>query len=843
MAKGYREYIADLVKWTSFELEDEMEEAKAEFFGSDEEAEIYEHDDLAQTLFELWFILRRPCNASGMTPLDIFISETRDILPKKERKIYKGFRDNILGFFKVVEIGPLIKLRDLSTRNEYSIFQPQGTWEELSRGEEVAEESEASPLELGGCIAGSLLPFEDFWVLTGASVVFSEQTSYLIERRFRRQRDIIEVSYRDIFQFLSEPPLEEEERLDSVRERISSILAECDIASKFTVENLEKRLKKTSPEKLPQAMGKILTDLGIPSEDINRELIGLLSKLHDLLKGGKEVGLLSKLRGLVKGKKEESATGPWEKAFIKDLFDYLQLKIHPDSYPDPKQLQKAVDKAEEEWLNTSQEELADRTPREVIREERRKLDHPHPDEISYKASLMPIEFKLPIHAEEERIIEEYHRAFGEHRKGDFNQAIEIYESILPQFEERPDSFRLLGNLGACYALIGQKEKGLEYLRKALEINPDYEFAKLNIQKMEEMSPEELTLMGIARKRFVEGLEKLWSFEKIEKMSTREIEKKMKKLVPVFDLKKFVDKTENYFSYIDLCEEEYEPFSVAEGYDEDFAWRACGVLWQRLLPDRPTVEHFDAELDEKLGELLETKDEERDKEVVKLSLEILGLIKSRFISETPEGYKLKDGFYQRYQEEDMIYELDSVAKDMLFNLHNERRHEERIEWAEVLYEAFRDDDFLQHKADSFIALGEEEEGERTYQEILERNPENFWYHVHAGDAFSIPQRKDPKQARKYYLQALEIAKAQTGSNEALENLEIACERLLNLAEGTGNKSETSYYRKELSGLRGSSLPVSSSLLEPRSPAKQKVGRNDPCPCGSGKKYKKCCGSEL
>src|SRR5207248_1770693 len=24
---------------------------------------------------------------------------------------------------------------------------------------------------------------------------------------------------------------------------------------------------------------------------------------------------------------------------------------------------------------------------------------------------------------------------------------------------------------------------------------------------------------------------------------------------------------------------------------------------------------------------------------------------------------------------------------------------------------------------------------------------------------------------------------------------------------------------------------------------KVGRNDPCPCGSGKKYKKCCGADL
>jgi SWIM/SEC-C metal-binding protein len=34
-----------------------------------------------------------------------------------------------------------------------------------------------------------------------------------------------------------------------------------------------------------------------------------------------------------------------------------------------------------------------------------------------------------------------------------------------------------------------------------------------------------------------------------------------------------------------------------------------------------------------------------------------------------------------------------------------------------------------------------------------------------------------------------------------------------------------------------------LLNPRQPkiAEKKIGRNDPCPCGSGKKYKKCCGT--
>ena len=33
------------------------------------------------------------------------------------------------------------------------------------------------------------------------------------------------------------------------------------------------------------------------------------------------------------------------------------------------------------------------------------------------------------------------------------------------------------------------------------------------------------------------------------------------------------------------------------------------------------------------------------------------------------------------------------------------------------------------------------------------------------------------------------------------------------------------------------------MNPKPPPRQvdKVGRNDPCPCGSGKKFKKCCGA--
>jgi preprotein translocase subunit SecA len=37
------------------------------------------------------------------------------------------------------------------------------------------------------------------------------------------------------------------------------------------------------------------------------------------------------------------------------------------------------------------------------------------------------------------------------------------------------------------------------------------------------------------------------------------------------------------------------------------------------------------------------------------------------------------------------------------------------------------------------------------------------------------------------------------------------------------------------------PPDDKPIEPIRNRGERVGRNDPCPCGSGKKYKKCCGA--
>jgi len=44
-----------------------------------------------------------------------------------------------------------------------------------------------------------------------------------------------------------------------------------------------------------------------------------------------------------------------------------------------------------------------------------------------------------------------------------------------------------------------------------------------------------------------------------------------------------------------------------------------------------------------------------------------------------------------------------------------------------------------------------------------------------------------------------------------------------------------------GNSSSSATTVRTAQKPKNEAGEKVGRNDPCPCGSGKKYKKCCGA--
>jgi len=72
-----------------------------------------------------------------------------------------------------------------------------------------------------------------------------------------------------------------------------------------------------------------------------------------------------------------------------------------------------------------------------------------------------------------------------------------------------------------------------------------------------------------------------------------------------------------------------------------------------------------------------------------------------------------------------------------------------------------------------------------------------------------------------------------------------ERLREMCVDSGRPDEARQFAEQAKRLRGEHIhPAARSA--PASPPgsttrRVKVGRNDPCPCGSGKKFKKCCGS--
>ncbi|MBT6232605.1 MAG: preprotein translocase subunit SecA, partial [Nitrosomonadales bacterium] len=90
------------------------------------------------------------------------------------------------------------------------------------------------------------------------------------------------------------------------------------------------------------------------------------------------------------------------------------------------------------------------------------------------------------------------------------------------------------------------------------------------------------------------------------------------------------------------------------------------------------------------------------------------------------------------------------------------------------------------------------------------------------------QKDPKQEFKKEAFALFEA--------LLESIKYETTRVLMLVQVKNEKDASAIDQKNSEQVKNAQVKEE----ENNQPAK-KVGRNEPCPCGSGKKYKHCCGT--
>lgn len=84
--------------------------------------------------------------------------------------------------------------------------------------------------------------------------------------------------------------------------------------------------------------------------------------------------------------------------------------------------------------------------------------------------------------------------------------------------------------------------------------------------------------------------------------------------------------------------------------------------------------------------------------------------------------------------------------------------------------------------------------------------------------------------------------------SLDEMSTLTDRVAEMMNNTRQWALKGYYPSELSAKRQSSKPAVLNQASSQSgrgtvislETKKKIGRNDPCPCGSGAKFKKCCG---
>ena len=139
-----------------------------------------------------------------------------------------------------------------------------------------------------------------------------------------------------------------------------------------------------------------------------------------------------------------------------------------------------------------------------------------------------------------------------------------------------------------------------------------------------------------------------------------------------------------------------------------------------------------------------------------------------------------------------------------------------------------DPLVEFKKEAFI----------LFEDMMTRiDNETVRYLFHVQIQQGEPSPEQPRQPRPEPPRALGPTPAAAAAASAAARVEVAPQRLPDFARALERKQERQ--QKELQYQTG---PAQAEAPKPVR-AGAKVGRNDPCPCGSGKKYKKCHGASV
>lgn len=186
-------------------------------------------------------------------------------------------------------------------------------------------------------------------------------------------------------------------------------------------------------------------------------------------------------------------------------------------------------------------------------------------------------------------------------------------------------------------------------------------------------------------------------------------------------------------------------------------------------------------------------------------------------------------------------LLNFVQDLEAELHNaglsnQEYYPKRIKYCEELLAYCKQEDFSIESntrraiADSYFRLGETEKCDELYSLWLDEDPDWGWGYIGWSACYWFGKIKNSSSVSK----ATEILEKALPRENVTERMEILS-RLIELYTNSGRHIEANELKMEFKAASLAHRMANSATVY-----SEKIGRNDPCPCKSGKKYKKCCG---
>lgn len=484
------------------------------------------------------------------------------------------------------------------------------------------------------------------------------------------------------------------------------------------------------------------------------------------------------------------------------------------------------------------------------------------------------------------------KAFAYFKKNDPEKALESYnrcfESLLSEKTTEREIYRIFANKALAHFQLGDEEEGVTLLEMALKLNPNYDFARSTMERYREGKFAEIIARGnliSERKRMEDPDSPLnrWDYDKIRnKWPVAKILRQLKEYGIETDEKTFRKEAERFSSIDDFSKKIFYPSYGGKKEDEDFVWMAAYGLWQRWCSDLPSVEVLSENIETFLDAVFDEEARVNKKKTGKALEYFEGM-----------AGKISPKFYKRWKKAGEYHSdvYDLVAS--LGRLVGTKLEERALALAKILKEKTGDAYFL--LPDICYAAYYDKNWEEKLEALHELVPYEYLFYFETAAIFNcledyameikclkgalaVVEKRDRDkvydsedsastiyedyedvlgQMEDFYKEQKdksgisgikEIAKKIKGREKELsktpgsENFEEGVSKLLDdlFKKRFANDPANRYFQfLETLGINFATKELTKSVITIADP-KGKIGRNDLCSCGSGLKYKKCCG---